>query len=208
MTQLANEEKAHYNHLMKNILLLNLLFVTSCALYDSYQNTNFNWLGSPKHRVAKEVPREDIVSSEEVRTPSTPFEEMISKNWEYTKRKDPLSGSVTYEATTLSAEKDVSLTILKNDQNKVAVIIGLNTEEVSYREGHSITALIDGERLLQTVAPSEGKSAKEVRLKNSEEFAQLLSDKKELSVELNLNGKGTRNYGFDVSGLQKFFTIN
>jgi hypothetical protein len=195
---------------MKNYILLFSLTLSGCALYQDFENKEFNWMGSGKPKPQKTVPgfftEKNTDGSEEL-VPSVPYEEMISRNWEYSKRKDAISNVTTFEATTASSDKALIMTIVKNNKNESAIILTLKQGEVSYRDGHSVEMILDGETLLQMVHPSEEKSSREVKLVDGKKVCQLLQDKKDLIFELNINGVGNKKFHFDISGLQKFFTI-
>lgn len=190
---------------MKTIILAHLLLLSSCALYQDYKDAEFNWLGSGKATKTTNTEAPQPVIAEK-KVAAVPFEEMISKNWDYSQRKDPITEVITFEATTMTLEKDATLTVLKNDQGQTAIVMGLNNEQVSYREGHSVEMKLDGISEIQQVEASEGKASKELKFVGSEALALRLADKKELIIEVNLNGKGNKRFRFDVSGLQKFFT--
>lgn len=194
---------------MKTYILIFSLTLTSCALYQDFEQAEFNWFGSGQAR--KKTGGPEIVTQKkedgsELQVPEVAFEEMISKNWEYSKKKDPISGVITYEAKTISLDKNAILTIVKNDKNEAAILLTLNQGEVSYREGHSIEMILDGEKLLQLVRPSEGKSSQTLQLADGEKVCQLLQKKNVVIFELNINGTGSKNFQFDIAGLQKYFT--
>lgn len=197
---------------MKTFILSSLLLISGCALMQDFQEADINWSGSGKPReVIKKEEAPGIVTvkkedGSEVTTPDVPYEETISKNWDYSKHKDLISGLTTYEARTISQDKTVTFSIVKNDKKETAMVLSLNTEDVSYRDGHSIEMFLDNEKLIQMVKPSNGKSSKEVVLSDGANVSQLLANKKQLIFELIINGKGNKKYHFDISGLQPFFT--
>lgn len=187
--------------------LLSLFLLSSCALYQDFQETKFNWLGDPNHPSYKK--RESIapspVSTQESSGTAAPhFTEGLRGSWLYAKEQDRIHDITVYSATTFDVEKKSSLTLLKTS-GKSSGVIELTHDTVSYKRGHSIEIKLDEKPLILEVEASKGEASKTVRFKNVEKLLMQLKDKKNLKVELNINGQGAKVYEFNVSGLDDLF---
>lgn len=178
---------------MKTLTLLTLLVISSCALYEEIVTP------APK---AKPIETETQTAIEVVPTvPAVPFENMISKNWDYSERIG------TYTALTNSVDKKATLMVVKNDQGNLAIGIEVPGKKMSYREGHSIELKLDGEPMISQVESSKDKASESVRFADPKNLIKKLKNKKNLKVELLINNEGMKYFDFDISGLQEFFFI-
>lgn len=196
---------------MKTLLLSFFFLISSCALYQDFKEADINWLGSGKPRSPKtqeasteSTPYEpsELIEETPVATKKNlvPFENMVSKNWDYTE------SDKNHTASTSTSKKDANLIVTKLPSGEVYVDVVITEGTLFYREGHSIDVILDGVKEVQEVHPTWDAARNLARIFNSEAFAKNLKGKKNLKVELIPKGEKARIYEFDVQGLQDFFT--
>lgn len=169
---------------MKTLLLISLLSISSCALY--------NEIVTP---AKPRVPEAPVTPVEPIRTSTVTYEDAISKNWDYRKQLG------TYTAVTVSQDKKATLIILRDSNAKISAGVQIIGSKLKYRPGHSVEVKIDDAYTIQQVEPTDGDS---IRFSESLNFAGSLKGKKQLTVEV--LEEGPKKYTFDISGLQEFFT--
>lgn len=172
---------------MKTLLLISLLSISSCALY--------NEIVTPAKRRAPE-PEAAVTPVEPIRTSTVTYEDAISKNWDYRRQLG------TYTAVTVSQDKKATLIILRDSNAKISAGVQIVGAKLKYRPGHSVEVKIDDGFTIQKVEPTDGDS---IKFSEGMNFAGSLKDKRQLTVEV-LGEEGPKKYIFDISGLQDFFT--
>lgn len=156
---------------MKTIFLLALALLSSCALLQDFQETEFNWLGDPHFKSSKKAP--EAVTETPVAPPVSDLKKRVE-----------------------SSDKKATLVI----ENQLAKL-ELRDGKATYKQGHSIEVMLDEVPAVFEVAPTKGAESDEVYLAKPELFIQQLKGRKTLKVEILLNGKSAQKYQFNVSDL-------
>lgn len=164
---------------MKITFLLFTLMISSCALVDDFQKTEFNWLGDPNHPSYKKLRKKEAEATPVAVTP-TEYKEVKTK----------------------AINGEAELIIGKTGQNIFVVKIQKISGPLSYKEGHSIDIKLDDVPTIQKVNPTKPEEPTTLEFSGPENFISQLENKKTLKVELLLNSK-KENYEFNISEFKK-----